>query len=82
MTLVFAGVKLRRGIGFGDPLESVTSRKRGLIRQTAEQYLAEKRECFSDEFDSMRFISRHSLAKIRQTPDPPPGVDVGKHAPL
>ncbi len=54
-TLVFAEVKLRRGTSFGDPLEAVTSRKQGRIRQAAEEYLAEKGECFSDGFGSMRF---------------------------
>lgn len=46
---------MRRGMGFGDPLEAVTARMQGRIRQATEQYLAEKGECFSDEFDSMRF---------------------------
>lgn len=38
--LVFVEVKLRRGTGFGDPLEAVTPRKRARLRRAAEQYLA------------------------------------------
>lgn len=54
-TLVFVEVKLRRGTGFGDPLEAVTSRKQARIRLIAEQYLAEKGEDFADGFDAIRF---------------------------
>lgn len=54
-TLVFVEVKLRRGTGFGDPLEAVTPRKQARIRLIAEQYLAEKGEDFADGFDAIRF---------------------------
>ncbi len=54
-TLVFVEVKLRRGTGFGDPLEAVTPRKRARIRLTAERYLAGKGARFADNFDEMRF---------------------------
>ena len=54
-TLVFAEVKLRRGTGFGDPLEAVTPKKQDKIRSMAEQYLAEKGEDFAGGFDEMRF---------------------------
>ncbi len=54
-TLVFVEVKLRRGTGFGDPLEAVTPRKRARIRLTAERYLAGKGTGFADNFDEMRF---------------------------
>jgi putative endonuclease len=50
-TLVFAEVKLRRGVGFGDPLEAVTPRKQSVIRTLAEQYLAER----EPDFDTVRF---------------------------
>jgi putative endonuclease len=50
-TIVFAEVKLRRGTGFGDPLEAVTPRKQAAIRLLAEQYLSEK----EPEFDALRF---------------------------
>lgn len=47
-TLVFVEVKLRRGTGFGDPLEAVTPKKQAKIRLTAEQYLAERGEAFDE----------------------------------
>jgi putative endonuclease len=50
-TLVFAEVKLRRGVGYGDPLEAVTPRKQATIRSLAEQYLSEK----EPDFDTLRF---------------------------
>ena len=50
-TLIFVEVKLRRGTGFGDPLESVTPRKQEQVRTIAEQYLQEK----EPEFDEIRF---------------------------
>ncbi|MGH3107984.1 MAG: YraN family protein, partial [Rubrobacter sp.] len=37
--LVFVEVKLRRGTGFGDPLEAVTPRKQNTLRSVAEHYL-------------------------------------------
>ncbi len=53
--LVFVEVKLRRGTGFGDPLEAVTPRKQARIRLTAERYLAGKGTDFADNFHEMRF---------------------------
>jgi len=50
-TLVFVEVKMRRGMGFGDPLEAVTPRKQAAVRALAEQYLSEK----EPDFDAMRF---------------------------
>ncbi len=50
-TLVFVEVKLRRGTGFGDPLEAVTLRKQATIRALAERYLSEK----EPDFDTLRF---------------------------
>ncbi|MDQ3766575.1 MAG: YraN family protein [Actinomycetota bacterium] len=50
-TLVFVEVKLRRGTGFGDPLEAVTTRKQTTIRFLAEQYLSER----DPAFDAVRF---------------------------
>jgi putative endonuclease len=44
-------VKLRRGTGFGSPLDAVTPRKEAAIRSLAEQYLAEK----DPDFDTVRF---------------------------
>ena len=50
-TLVIVEVKLRRGTGFGDPLEAVTSHKQRTIRSITEEYLVEK----SPEFHTLRF---------------------------
>ncbi len=50
-TLVFVEVKLRRGTGFGDPLEAITPHKQATIRSLAEQYLLDREPVF----DSLRF---------------------------
>jgi putative endonuclease len=50
-TLVFVEVKLRRGTGFGHPLEAVTSRKQAAIRSLAQRYLLDRRP----SFDAIRF---------------------------
>lgn len=50
-TLVFVEVKLRRGTGFGDPLEAVTPRKQATLRYLAERYLADR----EPDFDTVRF---------------------------
>lgn len=57
-SLVFVEVKLRRGRGFGDPLEAVTPRKQEAIRSMAEQYLAE----YEPEYDELRFDAVGILA--------------------
>jgi putative endonuclease len=44
-------VKLRRGTGFGHPLEAVTPRKQASIRSLARQYLLHRRP----SFDALRF---------------------------
>jgi putative endonuclease len=49
--LVFVEVKLRRGVGFGDPLEAVTPRKQAAVRTMAERYLSEKKP----DFEAIRF---------------------------
>ena len=54
-TLAFVEVKLRRGMGFGDPLEAVTPRKQARIRRTAERYLAGKGAGFAEGFEEVRF---------------------------
>jgi putative endonuclease len=50
-TLVFVEVKLRRGTGFGDPLEAVTPRKQHTLRSVAEHYLYARRA----NYDTLRF---------------------------
>lgn len=39
-TVVFCEVKCRTGLGFGDPLESITYAKRHKLRQLAAEWLA------------------------------------------
>ena len=50
-TLVFVEVKMRRGVGFGDPLEAVTARKQAAIRALAERYLSER----EPDLEAVRF---------------------------
>jgi putative endonuclease len=50
-TLVFVEVKLRRGTGYGNPLDAVTPRKQRAIRALAERYLADR----APDFDAVRF---------------------------
>ncbi|MCA1688652.1 MAG: YraN family protein [Actinobacteria bacterium] len=50
-TIVFVEVKLRRGTGFGHPLEAVTPRKQASIRSLAQRYLLDRRP----SFDTLRF---------------------------
>lgn len=45
-TLVFVEVKLRRGTGFGFPLEAVTPHKQSTLRSVAEHYLYTRRPPF------------------------------------
>jgi putative endonuclease len=44
-------VKLRRGTGYGDPLEAVTPRKQNTLRSVAEHYLYTR----NPPFDTLRF---------------------------
>ena len=50
-TLVFVEVKLRRGTGFGDPLEAVTPRKQNTLRSIAEHFLYAR----ETHYDTLRF---------------------------
>ncbi|MDQ4127415.1 MAG: YraN family protein [Actinomycetota bacterium] len=61
-TLVFVEVKLRRGTGFGDPLEAVTTRKQTTIRSLAQQYLSER----EPTFDAVRFDAVGILVETRK----------------
>ena len=49
--LVFVEVKLRRGTGFGDPLEAVTPRKQNKLRSIAEHFLYSR----NPHYDTLRF---------------------------
>jgi putative endonuclease len=48
--IVFVEVKLRRGSGFGDPLEVVTLHKQNTLRSIAEHYLYTRKP----PFDTLR----------------------------
>lgn len=50
-TLIIVEVKLRRGTGYGDPLEAVTPRKQHTIRLITEEYLSER----APDFQALRF---------------------------
>ena len=50
-TLVFVEVKLRRGTGFGNPLEAVTPRKQTKLRSIAEHFLYARKP----HYDTLRF---------------------------
>jgi putative endonuclease len=68
--LVFVEVKLRRGTGFGDPLEAVTPRKQRILRSLAEQYLSDH----DLEFDTLRFdvvgiLAQHKRVRIHHVED-------------
>ena len=49
--LVFVEVKLRRGTGYGHPLETVTERQRRRVRAAAEEWLQEN----DPPFETVRF---------------------------
>ena len=69
-TLVFAEVKLRRGAGFGDPVEAVTPRKQATIRSMAEQYLQEKTPYFeSIRFDVVGILVSRGVPRARHIED-------------
>ncbi len=69
-TLVFAEVKLRRGTGFGDPLEAVTPHKQEAIRSLAEQYLAEREPKFDTvRFDVVGILASPGIPRIVHVPD-------------
>jgi len=42
-------------MGFGEPLEAVTTRKQEQVRLMAEHYLAEKEPGFAESFEEIRF---------------------------
>lgn len=69
-TLVVVEVKLRRGTGYGDPLEAVTPRKRRTIRAITEQYLLEKSPDFHTlRFDAIGILVRGNGARITHVED-------------
>jgi putative endonuclease len=69
-TLVFTEVKLRRGTGFGDPLEAITARKQAAIRSLAQQYLAEKEPDFDTvRFDVVGILVSEGTSRLVHVPD-------------
>ncbi len=69
-TLVFVEVKLRRGSGFGDPLESVTPRKQATIRTLAEGYIADREPDFEDaRFDVVGILETEGGREIQHIED-------------
>lgn len=68
--LVFVEVKLRRGPGFGGPLEAVTPRKQSTIRLIAEHYLDAKEPDFETvRFDVVGILMQGGEAKIQHIED-------------
>jgi len=69
-TLVFVEVKLRRGTGFGDPLEAVTPRKQATLRYLAERYLAVREPDFDTvRFDVVGILARREGLRIEHVED-------------
>jgi putative endonuclease len=67
--LVFVEVKLRRGTGYGDPLEAVTPRKQGTIRSVARRYLAEREPEYGEiRFDVIGILAGYGRPEIRHVP--------------
>ncbi len=63
-------VKLRRGLGFGDPLEAVNARKQATVRSMAEQYLAEHEPEFEElRFDVVGILSGEGSPEINHVED-------------
>ena len=69
-TLVFVEVKLRRGSGFGDPLEAVTPHKQATIRSLAEQYLSDREPAFETvRFDVVGILVGKGAPRLRHVED-------------
>lgn len=69
-TLVFVEVKLRRGTGFGDPVEAVTPRKQSTIRSLATQYLSDREPDFEAlRFDVIGILASDNRIRIRHVED-------------
>ena len=69
-TLVFVEVKLRRGTGFGDPLEAVTPRTRARIRSLAQRYLLDREPAFDTvRFDAIGILVGEGAPRVRHVKD-------------
>lgn len=69
-TLVFVEVKMRRGTGYGDPLESVTPRKQAQVRTIAEHYLYEREPHYKEmRFDVIGILKTSATPEITHIED-------------
>jgi putative endonuclease len=69
-TLVFVEVKLRRGTGFGGPLEAVTRHKQAKIRSLAELYLLDREPAFDTvRFDVTGILFGKGPSRVRHIED-------------
>jgi putative endonuclease len=69
-TLVFVEVKLRRGSGFGDPLEAVTARKQNTLRSVAEHYFYTREPHFDTlRFDVIGILAERPEVRLRHIED-------------
>ena len=61
---------MRRGTGFGSPLDAVTPRKQAAIRSLAEMYLAKKEPDFDTvRFDVVGILVREGTPRLVHVPD-------------
>jgi len=68
--LVFVEVKLRRGTGFGDPLEAVTPRKQYTLRSVAERYLYARKPHYDIlRFDVIGILADRSGVRVHHVED-------------
>ena len=69
-TLVFVEVKLRRGTGYGDPLEAVTHRKQNTLRSVAEHYLYTRNPPFRTlRFDVIGILADRPEVRLHHIED-------------
>jgi putative endonuclease len=69
-TLIFVEVKLRRGTGFGDPLEAVTYRKQNTLRSVAEHYLYAREPHFETlRFDVISILAHRPEVRLQHIED-------------
>lgn len=69
-TLVFVEVKLRRGTGYGDPLEAVTPGKQRTILALAERFIADREPDFSEmRFDVVGIMVTRGNIRIEHIRD-------------
>jgi putative endonuclease len=69
-TIVFVEVKLRRGTGFGDPLEAVTPHKQNTLRSVAEHYLYTRKPSFDTlRFDVIGILADRPKLRVRHVED-------------